>query len=155
VEEGANTMKKQTMLLLLALAALCAVFSGCGKEAGIEFVGTWKYDGFFEDGHFKKDYEEIYVIEKAQNGDTNYIVTKYRLENITIKSSGEIILEAHKKQFPAQYKDGILEKDFSEKYYIEDGKLKTNVAEETYERVSDKSMTFEEMDNGRGYPAPK
>ena len=155
MEEGANTIKKQTMLLLLALAALCAVFSGCGKEAGSEFVGTWKYDGFFEDGHFKKDYEEIYVIEKAQNGDTNYIVTKYRLENITIKSSGEIILEAHKKQFPAQYKDGILEKDFSEKFYLEDGKLKSSASKAVYGHVSDKPMTFDELNNGRGYPAPK
>ena len=147
-------MKKHISLILL-FCALCSILSGCGKQAGSEFVGTWKYDGFYEGTNSKKTYEEIYVIEKAKNGDTNYIVTKYRLENITQKPSGKIVLDAHKKQFPAQYKDGVLERDFSEKFYLEDGKLKSSAKKEVYERVSDKSMTFEDMDNGRGYPAPK
>ena len=146
-------MRKYMMSLLLIFAAICAMASGCGKEAGSEFVGTWKYAGVYDNN----PYEMYYVIEKSKNGDTTYIVTRYRLGIDSAKQAffGKDELITKVKQFPAQYKDGILEKDFSEKYYIEDGKLKTNVAEETYERISDKSMTFEEMDNGRGYPAPK
>ena len=147
-------MKKHISLILL-FCVLCSILSGCGKQAGSEFIGTWKYNGFFEDGHSKKTYEIFYVIEKAKNGDTSYIVTTYRLEDITKIPSEKKMLETHTKQFPAQYKDGILEKDFSEKFYLEDGKLKSSAKKEVYERVSDKPMTFEEMDNGRGYPAPK
>ena len=147
-------MKKHISLILL-FCVLCSILSGCGKQAGSEFVGTWKYNGFFEDGHSKNDYEVFYIVEKSKNGDTTYIITRYELENIQKKPSGKIMLETHTKQFPAQYKDGVLERDFSEKYYLEDGKLKSSAKKEIYERVSDKSMTFEEMDNGRGYPAPK
>ena len=143
-------MKKQISLILL-FCALCSILSGCGKQAGSEFVGTWKYAGTY-DGD---PYEYFYVIEKAKNGDTTYIITRYDLDINRMKKafSGEIELNTGKKQFPAQYKDGILEKDFSEKYYIQDGKLV--VGNKSLERVSDKSMTFEEMNNGRGYPAPK
>jgi|GEM_PF-4776875 len=38
-------------------------------------------------------------------------------------------------------------------YYIQDGKLIAD--KHSYDRVSDKSMTFDEMNNGRGYPEPK
>ena len=143
-------MKKQISLILL-FCVLCSILSGCGKQAGNEFVGTWKYSGTYDGEH----YETFYVIEKAKNGDTSYLVTRYELDINRAKKafSGKIELATEKKQFPAQYKDGILEKDFSEKYYIQDGKLV--VGNKSLERVSDKSMTFEEMDNGRGYPAPK
>ena len=145
-------MKKHISLILL-FCVLCSILSGCGKQAGSEFIGTWKYVGTY-DGN---PYEMFYIIEKAKNGDTAYIVTRYRLGIDSAKQafSGKNELITKRKQFPAQYKDGILEKDFSEKYYLEDGKLKSNITKEVYERVSDKSMTFEEMDNGRGYPAPK
>ena len=148
-------MKKITISLTLLFSILCLVLSGCGKQAGSEFVGTWKYSGIYRGEHYEKTYDTFYVIEKAQNGDTAYIVTRYELTNSTAKPSGKTELDTQKKQFPAQYKDGILEKDFSEKYYLEDGKLKTNASKNIYERVSDKSMTFEEMNNGRGYPTPK
>ena len=148
-------MKKITVSLTLLLSILCLVLSGCGKQAGSEFVGTWKYSGIQRGERFDKTYDTFYVIEKSKNGDTAYIVTRYELINNTQKASGKTELDTQKKQFPAQYKDGILEKDFSEKYYLEDGKLKSNITKEVYERVSDKSMTFEEMNNGRGYPAPK
>ena len=146
-------MKKHTILTILLLGVISIILSGCGKQAGSEFVGTWKYAGIY-DGN---PYEMFYVIEKAKNGDTTFIITRYRLGIDSAKQAffGKNELITKTKQFPAQYKDGVLEKDFSEKYYIENGKLKTNVAEESYERVSDKSMTFEEMNNGRGYPAPK
>jgi hypothetical protein len=144
-------MKRFTLLFVLVAGFLCSILSGCGKEAGSEFVGTWKYAGTY-DG---EPYEYFYVIEKAKNGDTTYIITRYELDVNRMKKafSGKIELNTQKKQFPAQYKDGILEKDFSEKYYIQDGKLV--VGNKNLERVSDKSMTFEEMDNGRGYPAPQ
>ena len=146
-------MKKHPISLILLILVLCSILSGCGKQAGNEFVGTWKYSGVYKGEH----YETFYVIEKAKNGDTSYLVTRYELDINRAKKafSGKIELATEKKQFPAQYKDGILEKDPSEKYYLEDGKLKTNVSQDIYERVSDKSMTFEEMNNGRGYPAPK
>ena len=145
-------MKKMTTVMLL-LAALCMALVGCGKQPGSEFVGTWKYSGQYRGEYSDKTYDIFYVIEKAQNGDTAYIVTKYELKNIVEKSSGETELDTNKKQFPAQYKDGILEKDFSVKYYIQDGKLIAD--KHSYDRVSDKSMTFDEMNNGRGYPEPK
>ena len=104
-------------------------------------------------GRSGENCETFYVIEKAQNGDTAYIVTKYELKNDVAKPSGETKLDTNKKQFPAQYKDGILEKDFSVKYYIQDGKLVAD--KHSYDRVSDKSITFDEMNNGRGYPEPK
>jgi len=83
------------------------------------------------------------------------MVTYYRLgvNNFKKAFSGKVELSTEKKQFPVKYVDGILEKDFSVKYYLQDGKL--IIDKDSYERVSDKSMTFEEMDNGRGYPAPK
>lgn len=134
---------------MLLLAALCMTLAGCGKQPGSEFVGTWKNETVYSG----ENCETFYVIEKAQNGDTAYIVTKYELKNIVEKSSGETELDTNKKQFPAQYKDGILEKDFSVKYYIQDGKLIAD--KHSYDRVSDKSMTFDEMNNGRGYSEPK
>lgn len=148
-------MKKHGISFILLLGLLCSILSGCGKQAGSEFVGTWKYSGIHRAEYHDKTYDTFYTIEKAQNGDTTYIVTRYELINRTQKSSGEIKLTTEKKQFPAQYKDGILERDFSEKFYLEDGKLRANTSKEAFERVSDKSMTFEEMNNGRGYPAPK
>jgi len=143
-------MKKNISLILL-FCVLCSILSGCGKQAGSEFIGTWKYAGTY-DGD---PYEYFYVIEKAKSGDTTYIITRYDLDVNRMKKafSGEIELNTKTKQFPAQYKDGILEKDFSEKYYIQDGKLV--IGNKSLEHVSDKSMTFEEMNNGRGYPAPK
>ena len=141
-------IKKMTTVMLL-LAALCMTLAGCGKQPGNEFVGTWKNETVYSG----ENCETFYVIEKAQNGDTAYIVTKYELKNIVEKSSGETELDTNKKQFPAQYKDGILEKDFSVKYYIQDGKLIAD--KHSYDRVSDKSMTFDEMNNGRGYSEPK
>lgn len=143
-------MKKMTTVMLL-LVTLCMVLAGCGKQPGSEFVGTWKYSGEYNGEH----YETFYVIEKAQNGDTSYIVTCYELDINRMKKafSGKIELDTSKKQFPAQYKDGILEKDFSVKYYIQDGKLIAD--KHSYDRISDKSMTFDEMNNGRGYPEPK
>lgn len=145
-------MKKMTTVMLL-LAALCMTLAGCGKQPGSEFVGTWKYSGQYRGEHYDKTYDIFYVIEKAQNGDTAYIVTKYELKNDVAKPSGKTKLDTNKKQFPAQYKDGILEKDFSVKYYIQDGKLIAD--KHSCDRVSDKSMTFDEMNNGRGYPEPK
>ncbi|MEQ2867436.1 hypothetical protein AAAV92_00945 [Selenomonas noxia] len=68
-------MRKYMMSLLLIFAAICAMASGCGKEAGSEFVGTWKYAGVYDNN----PYEMYYVIEKSKNGDTTYIVTRYRL----------------------------------------------------------------------------
>ena len=141
-------IKKMTTVMLL-LTALCMTLAGCGKQPGSEFVGTWKNETVYSG----ENCETFYVIEKAQNGDTAYIVTKYELKNIVEKSSGETELDTNKKQFPAQYKDGILEKDFSVKYYIQDGKLIAD--KHSYDRVSDKSMTFDEMNNGRGYSEPK
>lgn len=146
---------KKNILLILLFCVLCSTLSGCGKQAGSEFIGTWRYSGTHRGERYDKTYDTFYVIEKSKNGDTAYIVTRYELTNSTQKSSGKTELDTQKKQFPAQYKDGILEKDFSEKYYLEDGKLKSSAQKEVYERVSDKSMTFEEMNNGRGYPAPK
>jgi len=149
-------MEKNGISLILLLGLLCSILSGCGKQAGSEFVGTWmSNDGFWEDNHVKNTYEVFFVIEKAQNGDTAYIVTRYELIHSTQKPSGEIKLKTEKKQFPAQYKDGILERDFSEKFYLEDGKLRANTSKKIFDHISDKSMTFEEMNNGRGYPAPK
>lgn len=149
-------MKKNALLLMLLLSILCLVLSGCGKQAGSEFIGTWmSNDGFFEDNHCKNTYEVFFVVEKAKNGDTAYIVTRYTFTHSTQKPSGEVKLETEKKQFPAQYKDGILERDFSERFYLEDGKLRVNTSKKIFEHISDKSMTFEEMNNGRGYPAPK
>ena len=147
-------IKKMTTVMLL-LAALCMALAGCGKQPGSEFVGTWKYSGQYRGEHYDKTYDIFYVIEKAQNGDTAYIVTRYELIHSTQKPSGEIKLKTEKKQFPAQYKDGILERDFSEKFYLEDGKLRANTSKKIFDHISDKSMTFEEMNNGRGYPAPK
>ena len=141
-------MKKMTTVMFL-LAALCMALAGCGKQPGSEFVGTWKNETVYSG----ENCETFYVIEKAQNGDTAYIVTKYELKNDVAKPSGETKLDTNKKQFPAQYKDGILEKDFSVKYYIQDGKLVAD--KHSYDRVSDKSITFDEMNNGRGYPEPK
>ena len=143
-------MKKQISLILL-FCVLCSILSGCGKQAGSEFIGTWRYAGT----HHGDPYEYFYVIEKAKNGDTTYMVTYYRLgvNNFKKAFSGKVELSTEKKQFPVKYVDGILEKDFSVKYYLQDGKL--IIDKDSYERVSDKSMTFEEMDNGRGYPAPK
>ena len=141
-------IKKMTTVMLL-LAALCMTLAGCGKQPGSEFVGTWKNETVYSG----ENCETFYVIEKAQNGDTAYIVTKYELKNDVAKPSGKTKLDTNKKQFPAQYKDGILEKDFSVKYYIQDGKLIAD--KHSCDRVSDKSMTFDEMNNGRGYPEPK
>ena len=149
-------MKKMTTVMLL-LAALCMALAGCAKQPGSEFVGTWKYSGQYRGEHYDKTYDVFYVIEKAQNGDTAYIVTWYELDIDRMKKavSGKIVLASSKKQFPAHYKDGILERDSSKKFYLENGKLKEGNSEQVYERVSDKSMTFDEMNNGRGYPEPK
>jgi hypothetical protein len=147
-------IKKMTTVMLL-LAALCMALAGCGKQPGSEFVGTWKYSGQYRGEHYDKTYDIFYVIEKAQNGDTAYIVTKYELKNDVAKPSGKTKLDTNKKQFPAHYKDGILERDSSKKFYLENGKLREGNSEQVYERVSDKSMTFDEMNNGRGYPEPK
>ena len=94
--------------------------------------------------------ETYLVIEASENGKNTFTATEYRLEK-----EGESKYRASQKKFPLQRKDGILEKDFSKRYYIENGKLRENTAKEDYEHVSDKSMTFEELNNGRGYPAPK
>ena len=152
-------MKKQISLILL-FCVLCSILSGCGKKAGSEFVGTWKreYETKYKTPdkyHQNSTTEEYLVIEGNENGKSTFIVTEYRLgiDHAKMAFSGNIELKTEKNQFPVQYKDGLLEKDFSKKYYIENGKLKVN--NDVYERVSDKSMTFEEMNNGRGYPAPK
>ena len=145
-------IKKMTTVMLL-LAALCMTLAGCGKQPGNEFVGTWENETVYSG----ENCETFYVIEKAQNGDTAYIVTWYELDIDRMKKavSGKIVLASSKKQFPAHYKDGILKRDSSKKFYLENGKLREGNSEQVYERVSDKSMTFDEMNNGRGYPEPK
>lgn len=144
-------MKKNMILTILLLGVISIILSGCGKQAGSEFIGTWKYASSYNDA----PYEYFYIIEKAKNGDTTYMVTYYRLGVDSFKKalSGKVELATEKKQFPVKYVDGILEKDSSVKYYLQDGKL--IIDKDSYERVSDKSMTFEEMNNGRGYPTPK
>lgn len=153
-------MKKHAILIILLISSICIIISGCGKQEGDEFTGTWKRN--IETRYEKPDKyhqntttEEYLVIERSENGKTAFIVTEYRLgiDHAKMAFSGKTEQKSEKRQFPAQYKDGVLEKDFSKKFYIDNGQLKVN--NEVYERVSDKSMTFEEMNNGRGYPAPK
>ena len=125
-------MKKNISLILL-FCVLCSILSGCGKQEGSEFLGTWKKETEvrykpedIDERHQNIKIETYLVIEASENGKNTFTATEYRLE-----------------------------KDFSKRYYIENGKLRENTAKEDYEHVSDKSMTFEELNNGRGYPAPK
>lgn len=149
-------MKKHISFILL-FCVLCSILSGCGKQEGSEFLGTWKKETEvrykpedIDERHQNIKIETYLVIEASENGKNTFTATEYRLEK-----EGESKYRASQKKFPLQRKDGILEKDFSKRYYIENGKLRENTAKEDYEHVSDKSMTFEELNNGRGYPAPK
>ena len=53
-------MKKHISLILL-FCVLCSILSGCGKQAGSEFVGTWKYSGIYRGEHYEKEKDNNFL----------------------------------------------------------------------------------------------
>lgn len=169
-------MKNIKNFSLICLTIItCILFTACGKEPGDEFVGTWKYAKTYDAGSYTDlPIEEYYVIERLNNSKNSFVITYYKLMTDHTEPryvfKEEIVKESikpysRKEQYSAQYQDGVMVKDPWKKFILDkDNKMsvitarmsgETKPEEGIFERISDKSMTFEEMNNGRDFPTPK
>lgn len=148
---------KKIILKVLALffISFTSVLAGCGSSPGDKFLGTWS-DATGENLPF----ETYLVIEKNKNSDS-YILTQYTLSNLShrdwTQNKDVFIKDATKNIYNLTPDKDKLSRDWECYFYIDNaGELRANVGygKEGYKRISDKALTFEEMNKGRGYPDP-
>ena len=146
-------MKRKQLFSILGLIVVLVfslLLTGCGKQEGSEFIGTWKYN------NPKNTESQSYVTIKKGDNDT-FIVNTYGMYIAENRSSLTNELRSsekrsYKTESPATLKNGILSfKDYQ--YYFNDKELKNNKGN-TYTKYSDKVLTFQEL-NTDGYPEPK
>ena len=145
---------KKIVLKVLALffISFTVVLAGCGSSPGDKFVGTWnKGDDQFE---------TYLIIEKNKNSDS-YIFTKYHLSNLPHQDWTQ-----NKKVFTKDATKVIqnltVDKDKLEwtqggYFYIDnagDLRASADYGNNSFKKISDKALTFEEMNKGRDYPDP-
>ena len=143
---------KYVKLLLIGLITMLSIMaiSGCGTQAGDEFVGTWKLEN-----STPEDISYL-VISKSNN---NLLITNYHMYVIKSfnysgnlvdekKSSDKIENIANLSNNQLSYKETIM--------ILDKNILKLNNKGTTinYEKVSDSPKTFNEL-NTDGYPEPK
>lgn len=139
-----------SILGLIMVLVLSLFISGCGKQEGSEFIGTWKYN------NPKDTTSQSYITIKKGDNNT-FIVNTYGMyvaENRSVLTNELRSSEkrSYKSESPAVLKDGILSfKDYQ--YYFNEKELKNNKGE-TYTKYSDKPLSFKEL-NTDGYPEPK
>ena len=147
-------MKKYVLkLLTLGLVIIsCLAFAGCGSNAGDKYTGTW----IANNSNDNDIIESYFVIEKSKDNDKVLIATKYSLFTNTFKFGS---IQSDKKYHAEKtQKMMYLKGDNAEingvVYSIVNGKLASN-GDSEYQKISDKSMTFDEMNKDRGFPEPK
>lgn len=145
---------KKIILKVLALffISFTVVLAGCGSSPGDKFLGTWnKGDDQFE---------TYLVIEKNKNSDS-YILTQYHLSNLPHRdwnlNKDVYTKDATKNIYNLTPDKDKLARDWECYFYIDNaGELRANVGygNNSFKKISDKALTFEEMNKGRGYPDP-
>lgn len=148
---------KKIILKVLALffISFTVVLAGCVSSPGDKFVGTWGFIGTSEHPS-----EHYLVIEKSKNSNS-YELTQYHLyehsypdwknkTRIYQKESSKDIHHLTENKDKLEFTPGGY-------FYIDNaGELRANVdyGNVGYKKISDKALTFEEMNKGRGYPDP-
>lgn len=147
-------MKKYVLkLLTLGLVIIsCLAFAGCGSNAGNKYIGTWADIKVLENG---SPSEQYILVEKNKNIENGYIINEYYLT----KSGWTGQLTTDHEQYNATLDDkGLLVKDGEHNFYIDNSnKLRGNqgYGKNGFNKLSDKSITFDEMNKDRGFPEPK
>lgn len=130
-------MKRTSILTIvgvLMVALALVLCSGCGKEQGAEFIGTWKSPTA------TMSYSSLTTIQKG-NGDsfiiTNYIIDKKNPDDSKKGST-----------YSAVYDNGRLKVTDGDIIYL-DGDIIKNSSGIIGTRVkySDKALTFDELNN--------
>lgn len=122
---------KKILYTLLSISVLLVslAIAGCGSD-GDKYLGTWVIKG--TDGSFSYS-----VISKSDIKDA-YIITDYEF---SINSMDKL----YNHSTSASIKNNILEDSDGLHYTLKDNKLITNNGHSIYTKVSDKSMTLDEI----------
>lgn len=116
-------------LLSISILLVSLAIAGCGSD-GDKYLGTWTIK--FDNGAYS-----YFVITKGEIKDS-YLVTDYNFSKSSIN-------DVYGSTVGASIKENILEDTNGVHYVLKDNKLMINNGHTVYNKVSDKSMTLEEI----------
>ena len=138
-------MKRKQLFSILGLIVVLVfslLLTGCGKQEGSEFIGTWKSTSP------NNTLQSYLVIKKVS--DQSFIIEEYDMH----VSSFDNKKYSKRKDYPATYEKGTLKYPYGN-YFLNDNTLKSSdKGQDVFTKYSDKPLSFKEF-NTDGYPEPK